>query len=82
VLEGHDRQLGGRGAAPSAARLAEALSDLGHGLTASESGLGLLADAYPAPTWVIDAEGRLAWANRAWLAEVKPSRWRPRATGG
>ena len=37
---------------------------------AVESGLGLLADASPSPTWVVDAAGRLAWANRAWLAEV------------
>jgi signal transduction histidine kinase len=35
-----------------------------------EASLGLLTDASPAPTWVIDAEGRLLWANRAWLAEV------------
>jgi signal transduction histidine kinase len=38
---------------------------------AAESGLGLLADFYPAPTWVVDSAGRLAWANRAWLAEMK-----------
>lgn len=37
---------------------------------AVESGLGLLADASPSPTWVVDAAGRLAWANRCWLAEV------------
>lgn len=39
--------------------------------TAAESGLGLLADSYPAPTWITDASGRLAWANRAWLSEMK-----------
>lgn len=47
------------------------LSRLGLIGTAAESGLGLLADYYPAPTWVVDAGGRLAWANRAWLAEMK-----------
>jgi hypothetical protein len=35
-----------------------------------EVGLGLLADASPAPTWVADRSGGLVWANRAWLAEV------------
>lgn len=39
--------------------------------TAAESGLGLLAEAYPAPTWITDATGKLAWANRAWLSELK-----------
>lgn len=39
--------------------------------TAAESGLGLLADASPAPTWITDKAGRLAWANRAWLNEMK-----------
>ena len=34
-------------------------------------GAGLIADASPAPTWVVDHEGRLVWANKAWLAEVK-----------
>ena len=47
------------------------LSRLGLVGTAAESGLGLLADFYPSPTWVVDAAGRLAWANRAWLAEMK-----------
>ena len=47
------------------------LSRLGLVGTAAESGLGLLADAYPAPTWITDAAGRLAWANKAWLAEMK-----------
>ena len=47
------------------------LSRLGLVGTAAESGLGLLADAYPSPTWITDAAGRLAWANRAWLAEMK-----------
>ena len=35
-----------------------------------EVGLGLLADASPAPTWIADRSGALVWANRAWLAEV------------
>jgi hypothetical protein len=47
------------------------LSRLGLVGTAAESGLGMLADAYPAPTWITDAAGRLAWANKAWLAEMK-----------
>ncbi|GAA0640291.1 PAS domain-containing sensor histidine kinase [Brevundimonas lenta] len=47
------------------------LSRLGLVGTATESGLGLLADFYPAPTWIVDAAGRLAWANQAWLAEMK-----------
>ena len=34
-------------------------------------GLGLLTDASPAPTWVVDGAGTLIWANRAWLAEVR-----------
>ncbi len=29
------------------------------------------ADASPLPTWVLDRSGRLVWANRAWLAEVR-----------
>jgi signal transduction histidine kinase len=33
-------------------------------------GLGLLTEASPAPTWVVDRSGGLVWANRAWLAEV------------
>jgi len=37
----------------------------------AESGLGLLADSSPAPTWIVDPSGHLAWANRAWLAEMK-----------
>src|SRR5690606_5657522 len=36
------------------------LSRLGLVGTAAESGLGLLADFYPSPTWVVDAAGRLA----------------------
>ncbi|MDO9588044.1 MAG: PAS-domain containing protein, partial [Brevundimonas sp.] len=47
------------------------LSRLGLVGAATESGLGLLADSYPAPTWITDAAGRLAWANKAWLAETK-----------
>jgi signal transduction histidine kinase len=35
-----------------------------------DTGLGLLTDASPAPTWVVDATGHLVWANRAWLADV------------
>ncbi|WGM45539.1 Sensor protein DivL [Brevundimonas sp. NIBR10] len=38
--------------------------------TGVDPGLGLLTDASPAPTWVVDASGGLIWANRAWLAEV------------
>ncbi len=34
-------------------------------------GAGLIADASPSPTWVVDHDGRLVWANKAWLAEVK-----------
>ena len=45
-------------------------ADAGALAGAAETGLGLLADASPTPTWVVDAAGRLAWANRAWLAEV------------
>jgi hypothetical protein len=37
----------------------------------AERGLGALADASPAPTWIVDASGRLAWANRAWLTETR-----------
>ncbi|QQQ17960.1 PAS-domain containing protein [Brevundimonas vitis] len=37
----------------------------------TESGLGLLVDASPVPTWVMDASGALAWANRAWLTETR-----------
>ncbi|WGM32725.1 ATP-binding protein [Brevundimonas sp. NIBR11] len=33
-------------------------------------GAGVIADASPSPTWVVDHDGRLVWANRAWLAEV------------
>ena len=63
------------------------LARLGLVGTATESGLGLLADSYPAPTWITDAAGRLAWANRAWLTEMKaesldaehgPTPWWPR----
>ena len=50
--------------------LENALPGLGSG-DAAESGLGVLADASPVPTWVTDAAGRLAWANRAWLSEVR-----------
>ena len=40
-------------------------------IEAAETGLALLADAFPSPTWIVDAAGRLAWANRAWLAEAR-----------
>ncbi len=50
--------------------------DAGHDPTYGASqdaraGAGLIADASPAPTWVVDGSGRLVWANRAWLAEVR-----------
>lgn len=34
-------------------------------------GAGVIADASPAPAWVLDSAGKLIWANRAWLAEVR-----------
>lgn len=40
-------------------------------IEAAETGLALLADAFPSPTWIVDAAGRLAWANRAWLTEAR-----------
>ncbi len=40
------------------------------GADATESGLAMLGDASPMPTWVVDGTGKLAWANRAWLAEI------------
>jgi signal transduction histidine kinase len=40
------------------------------GQSGVEASLGLLTDASPAPTWVVDAAGNLIWANRAWLAEI------------
>jgi signal transduction histidine kinase len=40
------------------------------GADATESGLALLGDASPIPTWVVDGTGKLAWANRAWLNEI------------
>jgi hypothetical protein len=33
-------------------------------------GAGLIAEASPSPAWVLDGEGGLVWANRAWLAET------------
>ncbi|MFC5345734.1 ATP-binding protein [Brevundimonas staleyi] len=43
-----------------------------HGAEGEQAfGAGLIADASPNPTWVVDHEGRLVWANRSWLAEVK-----------
>ena len=41
-----------------------------HSQPGIEAGLGLMTDASPAPTWVVDPQGKLLWANRAWLAEV------------
>lgn len=41
-----------------------------------------LADALPAPAWITDAAGALAWANRAWLEAVEqPSLEAARAAG-
>ncbi|OGN40929.1 sensor histidine kinase [Brevundimonas mediterranea] len=40
------------------------------GADATESGLALLGDASPIPTWVVDGAGKLAWANRVWLHEI------------
>jgi signal transduction histidine kinase len=70
VLEGQSGAwaVEGRSAAGAAWLRVSRLGLMG---AAAESGLGLLADYYPAPTWVVDAGGRLAWANRAWLAEMK-----------
>lgn len=44
-----------------------------HSQPGLEAGLGLMTDASPAPTWVVDPAGKLLWANRAWLAEVGAS---------
>jgi len=49
------------------------LSRAGSTSVGADTGLGLLADVSPAPTWVVDATGHLVWANRAWLAEVGAS---------
>ncbi|MBK5956605.1 two-component sensor histidine kinase, partial [Rhodospirillum rubrum] len=51
-------------------RLAPASSVTLTGPEAIESGLALLADASPTPTWVADGAGLLAWANRAFLEEI------------
>lgn len=51
-------------------RLSPASSVTLTGMDAAESGLALLGDASPTPTWVVDGAGKLAWANRIWLAEV------------
>ena len=40
------------------------------GADATESGLAMLGDASPTPTWVVDGAGKLAWANRAWLTAI------------
>ncbi len=40
------------------------------GADATESGLAMLGDASPIPTWVVDGAGKLAWANRIWLHEI------------
>lgn len=37
----------------------------------SEGAGGFVAEAAPVPTWVLDASGRLVWANRAWLSAVR-----------
>jgi signal transduction histidine kinase len=47
------------------------LSKLGGAETAADAGLGALAEASPAPTWVVDGAGQLIWANKAWLTEVR-----------
>ena len=51
-------------------RLSPASSVTLTGMEAAESGLALLGDASPTPTWVVDGAGKLAWANRTWLGEV------------
>ena len=51
-------------------RLAPASSITLTGAEAVESGLALLADASPTPTWVADGAGLLAWANKAFLDEI------------
>tara|TARA_R110002167_G_scaffold38957_3_gene120698 strand:+ start:9751 stop:12084 length:2334 start_codon:yes stop_codon:yes gene_type:complete len=56
---------------PSAGHAWLRLSRPGGATPVAESGLGLLADSSPSPTWIVDAAGNLAWANRAWLAEMK-----------
>ncbi|WP_029414895.1 sensor histidine kinase [Brevundimonas bacteroides] len=33
-------------------------------------GAGLIAEASPSPAWVLDGEGALIWANRAWMNET------------
>ena len=38
---------------------------------APEGAGGFVAEAAPVPTWVLDASGRLVWANRAWLQAVR-----------
>lgn len=38
--------------------------------SAAHSGFALLADSAPSPSWILDAAGRLAWANQAWLTET------------
>ena len=51
-------------------RLSPASSVTLTGAEAVESGLAMLADASPTPTWVADGAGVLAWANRAFLDEI------------
>lgn len=48
------------------------LSERGEAAPAAEPslGAGLIAEASPSPAWVLDHEGALVWANRAWLAET------------
>ncbi|MES2859899.1 MAG: ATP-binding protein [Pseudomonadota bacterium] len=63
---------GGTFGAAAWLRLSQAASS-GRADGAQDAGLGagLIADASPAPTWVVDGSGRLVWANRAWLGEVR-----------
>lgn len=70
VIEGADGAWAVEGRSAAGAAWLK-LARLGLVGTATESGLGLLADSYPAPTWITDAAGRLAWANKAWLTEMK-----------
>ncbi|ADK99831.1 PAS domain-containing sensor histidine kinase [Brevundimonas subvibrioides] len=46
-------------------------SDVVPGEAPGGLGAGLIADASPSPTWVVDGQGQLVWANHAWLTEVR-----------
>ena len=48
------------------------LSDRGEAASSAEPslGAGLIAEASPSPAWVLDGDGALVWANRAWLQET------------